>query len=141
MTELLGSGRERGAWPFLAAGVALVATKLWLVAALPLVVFAPNYVDDSGFVQLGLNLARGEGLGRYFHYTLIKGPGPTRGAPSHERRRDRARRGRPGRHRHATRRALDVVAYDQPGVHLIPRARHHPTLARAGGLARPCVVV
>lgn len=69
-----GTGRT-GSWPLVAAGLALVAAKLWLVSAQPVIAIGPNYVDESGFLRLGLSLAEGRGLGPYDQYTLIKGPG------------------------------------------------------------------
>jgi hypothetical protein len=65
--------RER--WLLVAIGASLAAAKLWLVADQPVWAFAPNYVDDSGFLQHGLNLAQGKGLGPYNGWRLIKGPG------------------------------------------------------------------
>jgi hypothetical protein len=75
VTDRVEADPARNAWPFVAAGAVLVAARLWLVAGLPVFAVGPNYVDDSAFAQLGLDLAQGEGLGPYRHYTLIKGPG------------------------------------------------------------------
>jgi|CZKI01.1.fsa_nt_gi hypothetical protein len=63
---------NRSGW-FL-AGLACVALKLWLVAAQPVVAVGPAGHDDRLYLELANHILRGEWLGPYSQFTLMKGP-------------------------------------------------------------------
>jgi len=54
--------------------LALVATKLWLVASQPATCYADAVIDDRLFVNLAWHVAHGDWLGPYNNLTLAKGP-------------------------------------------------------------------
>lgn len=64
------SGRPLWVW----AGVALILLKLWLVNAQTVFAIGPAGHDDRLFLSLARSLLRGEWLGPYSQFTLMKGP-------------------------------------------------------------------
>jgi hypothetical protein len=62
----------RSVYPWIAA--AAVVLKLYLVAAQPIVAIGGAGHDDRLFLQLAEHLVRGEWLGPYSQFTLMKGP-------------------------------------------------------------------
>jgi hypothetical protein len=67
------SARLRRSSLFIAA-VILVALKLWLVAAQPVVAHANASFDDRLYLALAEQLLKGNWLGPYSQFTLMKGP-------------------------------------------------------------------
>jgi len=67
------SNRNAGAM-MVAGGAALVAFKIWLVAAQPVYAIADAGHDDQLFVRQAAYLLSGEWLGPYSQFTLMKGP-------------------------------------------------------------------
>jgi hypothetical protein len=65
------SGHRRG---WLAAGVALLLFKLWLVSAQTVSAAGTAGHDDRLYLLLAQSLLRGEWLGPYSQFTLMKGP-------------------------------------------------------------------
>ncbi|MBS0630710.1 MAG: hypothetical protein JSS11_02270 [Verrucomicrobia bacterium] len=59
---------------WLLVGLALVACKLWLAASQTVYAVGSAGHDDRLFLLLAKSLLRGEWLGPYNHFTLIKGP-------------------------------------------------------------------
>src|SRR5436305_8448350 len=60
--------------PFLILALVLVALKMWLVAAQPVVAHANASFDDRLFVALAEQVLKGNWLGPYSQFTLMKGP-------------------------------------------------------------------
>lgn len=58
----------------LGVGVGLVALKLWLVAAQPVIAIGGAFYDDALFIQLAQSILNGDWLGPYQNVTLMKGP-------------------------------------------------------------------
>src|SRR5256714_11466701 len=61
-------------WSLLIAALILVALKLWLVAAQPVVAHANASFDDRLYLALAEQLLKGNWLGPYSQFTLMKGP-------------------------------------------------------------------
>jgi len=59
---------------FLIAALILVALKLWLVAAQPVVAHANASFDDRLYLALAEQVIKGHWLGPYSQFTLMKGP-------------------------------------------------------------------
>ena len=70
--KLPGATLGRCGW-FL-AGLACVAVKIWLVFAQPVVAIGPAGHDDRLYLELARHILRGEWLGPYSQFTLMKGP-------------------------------------------------------------------
>ncbi len=51
------------------------ALKVWLVSAQTLIALAPMPADDELFVSTAVSILRGEWLGQFSSFTLVKGPG------------------------------------------------------------------
>jgi hypothetical protein len=62
---------RRFAW----IALALALLRVWFVSALPVIGLAGSEHDDQLFLQLGDSIARGEWLGDYSRFTLMKGCG------------------------------------------------------------------
>src|SRR5438874_5257543 len=58
----------------LIAALILVALKLWLVAAQPVVAHANASFDDRLYLALAEQVIKGNWLGPYSQFTLMKGP-------------------------------------------------------------------
>lgn len=56
------------------AAAGLVLLKLWLVSAQTIIAIGPAGHDDASFVYLANSILRGQWLGNYSQYTLMKGP-------------------------------------------------------------------
>ena len=54
--------------------IGATALKLWAAFAQPIQA-CPYPTDDAGYLRLAASLARGDWLGPYDQFTLIKGPG------------------------------------------------------------------
>ncbi|MEY2543601.1 MAG: hypothetical protein QOE81_1062 [Verrucomicrobiota bacterium] len=61
-------------WSLLIAALVLVALKLWLVAAQPVVAHANASFDDRLYLALAEQVLKGNWLGPYSQFTLMKGP-------------------------------------------------------------------
>src|SRR5437660_950666 len=59
---------------FLIAALVLIALKLWLVAAQPIVAHANASFDDRLYLALAEQVIKGNWLGPYSQFTLMKGP-------------------------------------------------------------------
>src|SRR5436853_1440872 len=60
--------------PFLILALVLVALKMWLVAAQPVVAHANASFDDRLYLALAEQVLKGNWLGPYSQFTLMKGP-------------------------------------------------------------------
>src|SRR5207249_7776427 len=58
----------------LITALVLVAAKLWLVAAQPVVAHANASFDDRLYLALAEQILKGNWLGPYSQFTLMKGP-------------------------------------------------------------------
>src|SRR5437588_5135421 len=65
---------QRHSWPLLICVLVLVALKLWLVAAQPVVAHANASFDDRLYLALAEQVLKGNWLGPYSQFTLMKGP-------------------------------------------------------------------
>src|SRR3982751_4118868 len=61
-------------WSLLIAALIFVALKLWLVAAQPVVAHANASFDDRLYLALAEQVLKGNWLGPYSQFTLMKGP-------------------------------------------------------------------
>jgi len=61
-------------WPLFIMAVLLVGLKLWLVAAQPVVAHGNASFDDRLYLALAEQMLKGNWLGPYSQFTLMKGP-------------------------------------------------------------------
>src|SRR5437588_4983534 len=65
---------QRHSWLLLICVLVLLALKLWLVAAQPVVAHANASFDDRLYLALAEQVIKGNWLGPYSQFTLMKGP-------------------------------------------------------------------
>ena len=73
-TQITGGTNRPGRGPWLAASAALVIGKLWLVGGQTVLANGWAGHDDRLFLELARHILRGEWLGPYSQFTLMKGP-------------------------------------------------------------------